>query len=65
MRTGSVPEMTCHTDSLMGSGYPTLQYGQTQSLNPISCASELSGIACTDNSTGHYFRLSRDNYELH
>jgi hypothetical protein len=44
---------------------PTLQNGQTQSLNSISCASELSGMTCTDNRTGHYLRLSRDNYELH
>jgi hypothetical protein len=65
MSTGSAPEMTCHTDSLMGNGYPTLQYGQTRSLNSISCASELPGMACTDSSTGHYFRLSRDNYKLH
>jgi hypothetical protein len=27
--------------------------------------SELPGMTCTDNSTGHYFRVSRDNYELH
>jgi uncharacterized protein DUF6636 len=65
IRRGSAPEMTCHTDSLMGNGYPTLQYGQTQSLGPITCDSETTGMTCTDDSTGHYFRLSRDNYELH
>jgi hypothetical protein len=48
-----------------GSGYPTLQYGQTQSLSSIPFDSELSGMACRDAGTGPYFQLGRDNYELH
>ncbi len=36
-----------------------------QALGPITCDSETTGMTCTDNSTGHYFRLSRDNCELH
>jgi hypothetical protein len=40
-------------------------YGQRQSLSSISCDSELSGMACRDTGTGHYFALARDNYELH
>ncbi|OBG41287.1 DUF6636 domain-containing protein [Mycobacterium sp. E3198] len=62
---GSAPKMACHTDTVRGPGHPTLQYGQTQSIGPISCDSEPSGITCTDASTGHYFLLARDNYELH
>jgi hypothetical protein len=64
IRQGSPPEMTCHTDSVMGTGYPTLQYGHTQSQGPITCDSETAGMTCTDNSTGHFFRLSSDSYEL-
>ena len=48
-------------------GWPalgTLDYGQTRSVGPITCASEPSGVTCTDTSTGHFFRVSRDSYEL-
>ncbi len=62
---GSAPTMACHTDTVKGTGYPTLQYGQTRSVDSITCDSEPSGIRCTDTSTGHYFLLARDNYELH
>lgn len=65
IRQGGPPEMTCHTDSLMGNGYPTLPYGQKRSLGSIACDSEISGMTCTDTGTGHYFLLARDNYELH
>jgi hypothetical protein len=65
IRQASAPEMSCHTDSLMGNGYPTLQYGQTQSINSITCDSEVSGMTCRDTDSGHYFVLSRDNDEMH
>jgi hypothetical protein len=42
----------------------TLEYGQTRSVGAITCDSEPSGITCTDTSTGHFFRLSRDSYDL-
>jgi hypothetical protein len=42
----------------------TLGYGQSRSFGTITCDSEYSGMTCTDNSTGHYFRVSRDTYEL-
>ena len=42
----------------------TLAYGQTRSLGTITCDSEPIGITCTDSSTGHYFRISRETYEL-
>jgi hypothetical protein len=42
----------------------TLAYGQARSFGSITCESESSGMTCTDSSTGHYFRVSRDNYEL-
>jgi Family of unknown function (DUF6636) len=41
-----------------------LAYGQTQSFGTITCESEPTGITCTDSSTGHYFRISREGYEL-
>jgi hypothetical protein len=42
----------------------TLAYGQARSLGALTCESEYTGITCTDSSTGHYFRVSRDSYEL-
>lgn len=45
-------------------GLKTLDYGQTYSHGAITCNSELSGVTCTDTSTGHYFGVSRENYEL-
>ena len=30
---------------------------------PLCAHSELSGVKCTDSSTGHYFRVSRDSYD--
>lgn len=42
----------------------TLDYGQTKSVGVMTCTSEPSGVTCTDTSTGHFFRVSRDSYEL-
>jgi hypothetical protein len=44
--------------------WPTLNYGQTQSLGVITCDSESSGIKCTNTNTGHFFRLSRESYDV-
>jgi hypothetical protein len=44
---------------------PTLDYGQkTRSLGAISCDSEQSGVTCTDTSTGHFFQVSSDSYQV-
>ncbi len=44
--------------------WPTLDYGQTRSTGTITCNSEPSGMTCTDSSTGHFFRVSRESYQL-
>jgi hypothetical protein len=44
--------------------WQTLDYGQTRLLGPITCDSEPSGMTCTDSNTGHFFRVSRDSYQL-
>jgi hypothetical protein len=60
---GSASAFNCY-----GQEFPTAQqtlgYGQTRSLGTITCDSEYTGMTCTDSSTGHYFRVSRDTYEL-
>lgn len=61
---GKPAAMECHGDTLRVPGEPTLTYGQTASAGTITCASEESGMKCTDSSSGHYFRVSRDSYNL-
>jgi hypothetical protein len=41
-----------------------LDYGQTRTVGVMTCAGEPSGVTCTDTSTGHFFRVSRDSYQL-
>jgi hypothetical protein len=62
---GTAPALVCSSDTLRGSGLPTLSYGSNWPVNPLTCISEPAGMTCTDASTGHYFSLSRDTYELH
>ena len=40
----------------------TLGYGKMALFGSITCTSDEVGIMCLDNDTGHYFRLSRDDY---
>jgi hypothetical protein len=42
----------------------TLDYGQSLTVGAITCGSEPAGVTCTDSSTGHFFRVSRESYEL-
>jgi hypothetical protein len=43
---------------------PTIDYGQTRSAGQFACDSEPSGITCTDDSTGHFFGISRESDQL-
>jgi hypothetical protein len=64
---GQPPCVGPHTIQIFLSGPyapATLDYGQTRSIGTITCESEPSGVTCTDSSTGHFFRVSRDSYEL-
>jgi hypothetical protein len=61
---GSAPVTHCHTDTSFVPGPPVLDYGQTDSIGAITCNSEPTGITCTDTSTGHFFRVSRESYQL-
>ncbi|MFN8033713.1 MAG: DUF6636 domain-containing protein [Mycobacterium sp.] len=57
---GAVPIVACHTDTIRSNQAqaPVLFFGQTQSVGDITCDSELSGITCTDGSTGRFFSMS-------
>jgi hypothetical protein len=61
---GNPPDFECVGGELAVAPMPTLGYGQTRSAGPITCDSEPSGMTCTDSSSGHFFRLSRESYQL-
>jgi hypothetical protein len=67
LRQGNAPCLGAHMrqlpDPRLGN-FPTLDYGQKHSIGSLTCDSEPSGITCTDSSTGHFFRLSRESYQL-
>ena len=41
-----------------------VSYDQPLSAGVIACRSEESAVKCIDTSTGHFFRVSRESYEL-
>ena len=41
-----------------------VNYDQPLSAGAIACSSEQAAVKCTDVSTGHFFRVSRESYEL-
>jgi hypothetical protein len=45
-------------------GLSTLPYGQSRSVGTITCVSEPAGVTCTDASTGHFFRVSTESYDV-
>jgi hypothetical protein len=61
---GRPSAIECHGDTLRVPGEPTLDYGKSISAGTLTCDSEPSGMKCTDSSTGHYFRVSRDSFNL-
>ncbi|MDY6997106.1 MAG: hypothetical protein SW019_10945 [Actinomycetota bacterium] len=58
-------EIHCRNDTLISTEEFTLDYGQSHTVGPLACTSAPSGITCSDTDTGHYFRVSRESYELH
>jgi hypothetical protein len=63
LRQGESPELRCSRQYDLPSAM-TLDYGQTYSVGVMTCDSETSGVTCTDNSTGRFFRVSRESYQL-
>jgi fatty acid CoA ligase FadD9 len=44
--------------------WPTLDYGQTRTVGAITCESEPSSVKCTNSNIGHFFRVSRESYDV-
>jgi hypothetical protein len=53
-----------HSDHQFPDGSPTLDFGQSRTAGTITCDSESAGMTCTDSSTGHFFRVSRESYQV-
>jgi hypothetical protein len=53
-----------YSPGTVGDGSPMLDSAQAPSAGAITCRSEQSAMKCTDNSTGHFFRVSPESYEL-
>jgi hypothetical protein len=44
--------------------WPTLDYGQSRALGAFTCGSEPAGVTCTNTATGHFFRVSRESFDV-
>jgi uncharacterized protein DUF6636 len=65
LERGSAPVAgVWHSDHQFPDGSPTLDYGQSRTAGTITCDSENAGMTCTDSSTGHFFRVSRESYQV-
>jgi hypothetical protein len=53
-----------YSPGTVGDGSPMLDSAQVPHAGAIGCRSEQSAMKCTDTSTGHFFRVSRESYEL-
>lgn len=61
---GNPGTIECQGDTLRVPGEQTLDYGKTISAGTFTCDNEPSGMKCTDNSSGHFFQVSRDAFNL-
>jgi hypothetical protein len=64
LKQGSPVELVCQGGVLTSPPMPTLGYGETRSIGTITCKSDPAAMTCTDDSTGHFFRVSRDSYQI-
>ncbi|MDT5356769.1 MAG: hypothetical protein QOJ56_5301 [Mycobacterium sp.] len=53
-----------YSPGTVGDDSPMLDSAQAPYAGAIGCRSEQSAMKCTDTSTGHFFRVSRESYEL-
>ena len=53
-----------YSPGTVGDGAPMLDSAQVPYAGAIGCRSEQSAMKCTDTSTGHFFRVSQESYEL-
>jgi hypothetical protein len=64
MVQGAAPTFECHTDSLAALGPEYVVQGTPQIIGSISCIDDPAGMKCTDTSTGNFFILATNSYQL-
>lgn len=63
--TSSGPaRFVCANDSVVRTSNPVLEYDKDSQVGRFTCQSRRTGMTCRDNSTGHYFFLSRERISL-
>lgn len=62
---GGWPAFGCHSDTTRDPRLPILAYGDSRTVAALTCTSTPDGVTCTDTSTGHFFHISREFYDLH
>ena len=53
-----------YSPGTVGDAGPMLNGAQTPHGGAITCSTEQSAVKCTDTSTGHFFRVLPESYEL-
>jgi hypothetical protein len=53
-----------YSPGTVGDAGPMLAGAQTPHGGTIACSTDQSAVKCTDTSTGHFFRVSPESYEL-
>lgn len=60
---GEPASMICVSDTVMAPGLPVLAYGDSTTVDGLTCTSRENGMTCRDDA-GHQFRLARNDYEV-
>jgi hypothetical protein len=64
LEQGTPPSLGCQGGLIVDPLPPKSDYGQSWSVGTITCDLAPPGVTCTDSSTGHFLRLSRDSYQM-
>jgi hypothetical protein len=62
---GGPGSISCHSGNFFGQQLANQAYGIPVTAGPITCQiDEHAGVRCSDSTTGHYFEVSRQSYQL-
>ncbi len=64
MATNKAPAFQCISDTVADPSNPVLAYGDSTHAKSFTCTSKVDGMHCTDDGSGHSFRLARGSYDL-
>jgi hypothetical protein len=65
MDIGGGGAMVCHMGNFFGQPLPTQAYDTPLTAGTITCVvNEQTGVTCRDTSTGHFFQVSKQSYQV-